>query len=151
MICGLRHSFRHGRSPRNTDSPSILAFQRAPVFKYSRTAKLLVIESLRCSSQTNMSDIVYWTANCPKIPISPVLASVLCPLGVSGLCLGLPEHLRLGLPEHPPASLLWGFLYGTPVFFFVRWVSFRSFFLRLWILYKKNPMPPLYTRHERVS
>jgi len=43
--------------------------------QYSRTAKLLVIASLRCSSQTNMSGIVYWTANRPKIPF---LASICC-------------------------------------------------------------------------
>ena len=61
------------------------------MFKYSRTAKLLAIESLRCSSQTNMSGIVFWTANRPKIPILPSIfhsedrnMSVFCPLGLSG-------------------------------------------------------------------
>ena len=59
--------------------------------QYSRTAKLLVIESLRCSSQTNMSGIVFWTANRPKIPFLASICcsdarnmSVLCPLGLSG-------------------------------------------------------------------
>ena len=89
-IWGLKHYFRHGRSPWNTDVASILAFQRAHVFTYSRTAKLLVIESLRCSSQTNMSGIVFWTANRPKIPILPSIfcsedrnMSVFCPFGLN--------------------------------------------------------------------
>ena len=58
--------------------------------QYSRTAKLLVIESLRCSSQTNMSGIVFWTANRPKIPILPSIfhsedrnMSVFCPFGLN--------------------------------------------------------------------
>ena len=75
--------------------------------QYSRTAKLLVIESLRCSNQTNMSGIVFWTANRPKIPILPSSCSsdarnmsVLCPLGLNYLCLGRLICMAFGVPPY---------------------------------------------------
>ena len=86
--------------------------------QYSRTAKLLVIESLRCSSQTNMSGIVFWTANRPKIPFPASIfhsedrnMSVFCPFGLNWLIsnwLISSQFSRFSRPDIPEIRIIPG-------------------------------------------
>ena len=72
----------------HTGTPILLRLSHSSESPHRGTTKLLVIEKVRCSSQTNMSVMVCETWNRPKSPIPASDCgsddrnmSVLCPLG----------------------------------------------------------------------